>query len=200
MPTPVVPDDRSSIVIIKSTPYRGTSRTFSNRYHFEGDVPPDNAAWTTFADAIVAAEKTIYDSTTEIVEAIGNDAASASPTNPHGNAVFSKVYTTAGTWSGASGAIWQPGDAAAYLRYSTPARSKKNHPVYLSNYFHGVWGSPGNPDEVSGPQRTAIEAYAADWLAGFNDGAEDHVRCGPHGAVALVATVDLYVRHRDFPQ
>jgi hypothetical protein len=193
------PDTRSSLVIVKNTPYRGTTRTFSNRYHFEGDTPPDNGTWTTFADAVVAAEKTIYDSTTSIIEAIGYDSATATPTNPHGDAVFSKTYAVAGTWSGASGAIWMPGDAAAFVRYATPARSKKNHPVYLSNYYHGVWGSPGNPDEVSGPQRIAIEAYAAEWIAGFSDGSETHERCGPRGAVALSYTVDLYVRHRDFP-
>jgi len=193
------PDTRSSIVITKQTPYRGSTRTFSNRYHFENDTPADNAHWTTLADAIVAAEKAIYDSTTEIVLATGYDKASATSTNPHGDAVFSKTYTQAGTWSGASGAIWMPGDAAIFVRFSTPARSTKNHPVYLSNYYHGVFGSPGNPDQVSGPQRTAVQTYAAAWLTGFSDGAENHVRCGPRGAVALVATVDLYVRHRDFP-
>lgn len=193
------PDTRCSIVIVKNTPYRGSTRDFSNRYHFEGDVPPDDTHWQTFADAIVAAEKAIYDSTTVIVGAIGYDAASATSTNPHGDAVFSKTYTTAGTWGGAGSAIWMPGDAAAFVKYTTPARSTKNHPVYLSNYYHGVWGSAGNPDQVSGTQRSAIITYTGDWITGFSDGSENHERCGPRGAVALTNLVDIYVRHRDFP-
>lgn len=192
-------DLRSSIVIVKQMTYRGATRQFSNRYHFEGDTPADNTAWSTFADAIVAAEKAIYDSTIEIIEAVGNDKATASPTNPHGDAVFTKTYTTAGTGNFSTDGRRSPGDAAALLRYSTPARSTKNHPVYLFNYFHGVYQLSGDADTISAVQKTAIEGYADAWLAGFSDGTETHERCGPRGAVATSRKVDGSIRHRDFP-
>lgn len=194
------PDTKHSIVLTKQFTYRGATRAFSNRYHFEGALPADNAAWTTLATNIVNSEKQIYSADVEIIEAVGNDSGSASPTNPHGNAVFTHLFTTAGTLIPGTGPRLAPGDAAMLLRYATPARSTKNHPVYLFNYFHGVFASTSDPDAILGSQKTALEAYGTDWLAGFSDGSSPRERCGPHGAVATSRRVDPYVRHRDFPQ
>jgi hypothetical protein len=193
------PDTRCSIVIVKEGAYRGGSRRWSNRYHFEGDVPPDFSHWETFADAIVAAEKLIYQSDMTIVEAIGNDAASATSTNPHGDAVFEKTYSQVGTaspWASSAGAS---GDSASLVRYSTPARTSRNHPVYLFNYYHDCYSVAGSPDMLAAALKTALETYATAWISGFSDGAETHERCGPRGAVATSRRVDPYVRHRDFP-
>jgi len=196
MPTP---DTKHSIVITKSFSYRGATRQFTNRYHFEGDLPADNTAWTTLADNIVAAEKLIYDSSVEIVLATGYNAATATSTNPHGDAVFTKVYTTAGTGSFGSAGPTAPGDCAMMMRYATLARTSKNHPVYLFNYYHGVYRQNADHDLVAGNQLAALNTYGDDWVTGFTDGTEVHQRCGPRGAAAASANADIYVRHRDFP-
>lgn len=193
------PDTRNSIVISKSFSYRGATRVWTNRYHFEGDVPPDAAHWQTFADAIVEAEKTLLLPSVTIVLATGYDKATATATNPHGDAVWSAPYTTAGTHSAGTGEEPAPGDCALLVRYATPARSTKNHPVYLFNYYHGVLLPNSGGDSATTGQKTLALAYANDWVAGFSDGAETHERCGPRGAVATSATVDPFVRHRDFP-
>ncbi len=193
------PDTRSSIVITKRIPYRGGDREFSNRYHFEGDVPPDAAHWQTFADNIVAEEKLALIDTVTIVLATGYDSASATSTNPHGNAVWSAPYSDAGTHSPGTGEEPAPGDCAAMVRYSTPARSSKNHPVYLFNWYHGVLLPNGGGDNLTTGQKNLLDEYAEDWVAGFSDGAENHERCGPRGAVALAGSTNGYVRHRDFP-
>jgi hypothetical protein len=193
------PDDRSSLVIIKSFAYRGLTRTFANRYHFEGDTPEDNAAWTTLADNVVTAEKAIYPSGVTIVEAVGNDHTTASLTNLHGDAVFTKTYTTAGTGSFEATGTRMPGDCAALLRYSTLARSHKNHPVYLFNYFHGCYDDDTGYDLLNLVQKAAIEAYGTAWITGFTDGTGARERCGPHGAGATSRRVDPSIRHRDFP-
>jgi hypothetical protein len=67
------------------------------------------------------------------------------------------------------------------------------------NYYHGVFNESTGADELSPTQKTRLEAYADDWISGFSDGAENHERCGPRGAVATGRRVDPYVRHRDFP-
>lgn len=193
------PDTRCSIVIDKQFTYRGATRIFSNRYHFEGDLPSDEAAWEELSDAIVTAEKPIYPATVEIVGATGYDFHSASPTNPHGDAVYTKTYAQDGTGDFTAGGTESPGDCAAFLRYSTPARSVKNHPVYLSNYFHGIYQQTGTPDNLNTLQKTAIEDYAAAWLTGFPADGSNRERCGPRGAVATAYRVDPFVRHRDFP-
>lgn len=192
-------DTRHSIVIYKSGDYRGGTKRWSNRYHFEGDLPTDDAAWEAFADLIVASEKTCFTSDLTIVEAVGYDSGSASSTNPHGDAVWAKTYTTVGTWTPAVGDNAMSGDSAALVRYGTAERSVKNHPIYLMNYYHNVYSASTSGDTISPTQKTALENYADDWLTGFLADGTHRERCGPRGAVAVSRRVDPYVRHRDFP-
>jgi len=192
-------DTKNSIVVKKSCSYRATTKVWSNRYHFDGDLPPDPAHWDTFMDNVVAAEALVISNLQEIIQVIGYDASSASGTNPHGDSVYAKDYTTVGSFTPAVGDVGAPGDCASLVRYGTPDRSTKNHPVYLMNYYHGVYRASTGADVLSPTQKTALEDYADAWIAGFTDGAETHERCGPRGAVATSRRVDPFVRHRDFP-
>lgn len=193
------PDTRNSIVIVKQFSYKGATRRFSNRYHFEGALPASSAAWTTLADNITAAEKAIFVTPAEIIEAIGYDCSSATTKNLHGDSVFTKAYTLTGTLTPPGTGSQAPGDAAALIKYGTPARSVKNHPVYLFNYYHGVWLSATDQDKIQSSQLTAFNNYATAWLTGFSDGTGARQRCGPHGAVATSGAANIYITHRDFP-
>lgn len=188
----------ASIRIVKQFNYRGATRNFSNRYHFTNDAPANSTLWTTLADAITAAEKAIFPTIgnmgATIVEAVGYEAGSEVP-------VFTKTYSLAGTLTVASGGP-SPADAAALVRYSTASRTRKNHPLYLFNYWHGVWnlGSPNGGDTLLTAQKTAMQTYASSWITGFSDGSLNHVRCGPNGDVATGSLVETYLTHRDLPR
>lgn len=114
--------------------------------------------------------------------------------------IFTKTYSTAASGSFAS-SISAPGDCAALIRYSTPDRSTKNHPVYCFNYYHGVVIAQAGtaPDTVIASQVTALQTYAAAWLSGFSDGTTTFHRSRPTGDLCTGSFVNPTVTHRDLP-
>lgn len=182
-----------SLKVVKSFSFRGVTREWSNRYYVTGPTPANSTAWTTFSDAVVNAEKTPLKNTNTIVATFGYAAGSDVP-------VFSKTYSTVGLTNIAS-SYPQQGEVCALIRYSTAARTSKNHPLYLYNYYHGVYANNGvNPDDLNSAQVTTFQAYANAWVAGFSDGTNLMVRCGPQGNVATAALCEPKLTHRDFPR
>jgi hypothetical protein len=181
-----------SIKIEKTMPYRGGTKLYSNRYHFNGGTPSTLAHWKTLADNIIADEKIMYGSGVTIVSAVYYAAGSDLP-------LGSDSYSVAGTMS-TTGASLTPGDCAVQLRYATDQRSVKNHPIYLWNWIHPAYKAASDPgDNLLTLQHTHVEDVAAAWIAGYSDGVNTYVRAGPRGAAALGYLVSPYIKHRDFP-
>lgn len=185
-----------SIKVMKQSPYRGGVKDWSNRYHFNGGTPADGTHWHTLMDAVVAAEKEALKSTTTIIECVGYAAGSDVP-------VASKTYSVAGVLTLSTGQEHAPLEVAALLRWATAARTTKNHPVYLFNYYHDVKMNPTlsyGAESLAGDQGGALDTYANAWMSGFSDGTHTLVRAGPNGATATGEFVQGYLTHRDFPR
>jgi hypothetical protein len=183
-----------SLRITKTIPFKGGSRIYSNRFHFNGGTPADATHWHTLMDNVTTAEKACHIANTTIVEALGYAAGSEVP-------VATKVYALVGTLGVTAGDHPQAGEVAALARFSTAARSTKNHPIYLYNYFHNavIDHTSTDYDKLAANMKTAIQTYLTSWISGFSDGTITVVRASPNGAAATGSLVEEYVTHRDFP-
>lgn len=185
-------ETQASLKVTKQFTYRGVTRKWSNKYHLDHTSIDTQAHFNTLADAVVTAEKAIYDSGTTIVQVDYYAPGSAV-------SVWNRTYSTAGTGTFGAGAR-APGDAAALVRYTTTQRTTKNHPLFLFNYYHGVITIAGGGDTILAAQSSAYGTYATAWVTGFSDGVTTYKRAGPRGAVAQGSLVETYITHRDFPR
>jgi hypothetical protein len=185
-----------SLTIVKTFDYRGNPEEYSNTYHFNGGVPVDAAHWKTFADAVIAAEKLMLDSTVTIIRAIGHVTGTVPAAFFYDYAAHSA--TVAGTLAAGTGQ-YVPGDCAAWIRWPTTAVTSRGKPIYLRSYYHGIkdaGNSHPNCDLLMATQKTAMETYGAAWVTGFSDGTHTLVRSGPGGATGGTAVASTYLTTR----
>ncbi len=180
-----------SIKISKTIDFRGGTKTWSNRYHFDGGVPANHADWVSLAVDIAADEKACYTSRVGMLGWTGYLAGSDLPFDS-GTLTGTGTLTTTGNQPNVS-------EAAVLLRFSTTQRTSKNHPIYLFKYLHDArWATGGDPDIPFSGQVTAMNGFGTNLVNGYTVSGLTHHYAGPNGAVAQGHTVETYVTHRDF--
>lgn len=189
----MAPPTRASVKIVKHFSYEGGTKAWSNRYFVTGDDPSD-AQFVAIVSAIKTLEANCFTSVVSYDEAVGYHAGSELP-------VWSETLSGSGGLTPATGRVRCPGDCVGIVRFSTDARTTKNHPVYLFKYYHGVYAQQSSqPDNIGDDFYAAYDALGAGLVTGVSDGSTTRHICGPRGAVAIGHTVQSYVRHRDFPR
>jgi len=184
--------DTPSIVLIKRFTYRDTLEEFSNKYHFNGTLPVDAAAWKTLADALITAEKPTVQASVRWVRAYGYEP---------GNEISVWGFNYAGppdtTQAGTLALGTQrdvPGDIAAVVRWYTGQNTEKGKKIYCRKYIHGAVASISDVDEVGAQQATALATWAAKLIDGTLPGSFRY--CGPQGASLQAPNVMPYLTTR----
>lgn len=190
---PPTPPTEASIKWVFQSEYRGGTKVWSTRFYVTGGDWQDATHFNTFADALHTELVSATQTVTTIVEAVGYNPGSFLP-------VFTKAYGGNGSVV-LSGPSYAPLEACYLLRFTTDARSTKNHPVYLFNYIHNAEiESTADPETPRAGMKTVWDTRCADLVAGFSDGTLTRKRCGPRGAVAQSGACETYLTHRDFPR
>jgi hypothetical protein len=185
--------DTPSLTLIKEFTYRGSAEEWSNTYHFSGTVPSSDALWKALADAWIAEEKKVVNTSTTYVRAYGYEAGNESSVWQHDYTTPPQTPVT-GTYSMSASAS-TPGDAAAMIRwYTGQLTSPGGKKIYCRKYFHGVAYNSPDPDQVDAGWVTRGNTYGAFVIGGTLPGSVKY--CGPQGAVLSLPVVSSYLTTR----
>ena len=147
------------VILRYSFTYRGSAEEWSNAWHFQGDIPSDNAGWRALVDSLAALVGPALATTVTIVGALCYEDMTDDAVYSYDMAAFDATVT--GERTGSDGNL-MPGDDAIWIRFSTDRVSDQGKPIYLRKYFHGVFDSSSSaPDAFSTAQRTAFQTLAA---------------------------------------
>ena len=186
-------DTTASCKLIFQSPYKGGTKQWSTKLHVTGGNWQDQTHFNTFADALWTDIRPVVPTRTSLVEAVAYNPGSDLP-------VFTKSYGQAGTYD-ETGRAMQALEVVALLRFTTDARSTKNHPIYLFNYIHDVPAdSTDTPETPRADWKASWQTRCNNMVAGYSDGTLTRKRAGPRGAVAQSGAIEDYFTHRDFPR
>jgi len=191
--SPVAPSTKPSVKVVYSMPYKAGTKQWSQRFHFNGAIPASDAEWSALMVEIAPDAEYIISTNGSLVEMIGYLAGSDVP-------VYTHAFGVAGLFDGSGDNVACPGDVAALTRFTTDARTSKNHPIYLFKYSHQAYHQPGERDNCSNDMITRLNGYYLKWINGSYSVAGTPIDyCGPYGAVGLTRNTETYLTHRDFP-
>lgn len=189
--SPYTPPAEPSVRVIRSSPWKGGSRQWSQRYFFTGTDPTDTQFDNIF-NFLRDELKAVTLTESNLIEYIGYHRGSDVP-------VYTRTATTAGTYP-ATGNPVMPLEVAVLARMTTDARTSKNHPIYGFKYFHNIQNDGGSDHEKARVGYVStLGGQLADILTGIPDGTTTRQWCDARGAVFQSRFVLPELTHRDFP-
>jgi hypothetical protein len=188
------PEDmaKPAIVIVQSFMYRGAPEEFSNKYHFLGPAPGDDASWKALADSLIAQLRVFNSASIKYVRAYGY-------TDGDNPSVWGHDYEQpgpppVGSMTPPSDGDPVAGDQAAFIKWPTTKRNSRGKIVYARKYFHGIAGHSTNADEVNSSQKIFMDSFALK----CTDGTISSVfhLCLPDGTVCQPGFTDQWMTTR----
>jgi hypothetical protein len=179
------------VTLVKDFTYRGKLEEWSNSYSLTGTTPTTDAGWKSLFDAIIASEKTCYQSSVRVIRAMAYKA-----TEDHVTYSFDYLgsgATVAGTYVCPANGFYWAGDQAGWLR-ARVGSSSNGKPRYVRKYFHGGASASMTPDPVAGTLISAYVAHGGVMIGGTLPGSMKW--CGPNGTVAATPSASPYVTTR----
>jgi hypothetical protein len=155
---------KPAIVMVQSFSYRDQPEEFSNKYHFAGPAPGDDASWLALANSLRTALTPCFTSGVTFHRAYGY-------TDGDNPSVWGHDWEIpgpppVGSMPTPSDGYQPPGDTAAFIRWPTAKRNSRGKMVYARKYFHSVYGLSGDHDHVSYTQAVLLDAFAAKCIDG----------------------------------
>lgn len=173
--------------------WRGNTKQWGQLYHFDGPTSwADQTHFDTFATNLWNSVKVSLPARVTCTTMTAYNAGS-----------FLPVYTHAISANGGYTDTTNPqasGEMCMLWRFTTDQRTSKNHPIYLFKWWHGMQTDGAtSPDTLRGGIHSTASSPVADLIAGYSDGTNTRIYCGPRGAVAQAGTVNTLLYAREFP-
>lgn len=183
--------DVPSITLIQTFTYRDVPEEFSNRYHFTGEPPADDAGWTTLVSSLATIVASVFSSNVHIVRAYGylSDTTDAVATVDFTVTPHSPIAGTAGPVG-----TMAPGDDAMTLRWDTGRKNSRGKTIYLRKYYHGVGMDTSDSDKVNSAQLDNLQAAGASLIADW--GSSSSKLCGPDGVTPTLPHASPWITTR----
>lgn len=186
------PPTQAGMKMLFSFSWRGTTKNWSQLYHFNQGAWQDQGHFNALSDAWWNLMKGAIPARNTLVSTTAYNPGSFLP-------VYTKTYGSAGTYTDTTNPQ-ATGEACMLFRFLTDQRTSKNHPIYLFKWFHGMQTDGAtSPDTLRAGIASTAAGVVTDMLAGASDGTLTRHYCGPFGAVAQSGSVNPKLHIREFP-
>lgn len=190
--------DTAFLTLEKSFTYRGQREHWSNAYHVD-QVPASTAQWDALASKIQSLEAMCFPADVQFERSYGHTPGTPPVLVYEGEWPPAGEGGAPGTFVPGATAHPAPGDAAIFVRYGTTQKNSRGKPIYLWNYYHGVYFDAAAADFQDAAQKGFFNTLGQVMVSGLDTGVSGTPifhRAGPRGAIAQNHKVGDFITTR----